>query len=133
MFKSLADRDTGHLQLILGILESGASYLLLTPSEMDDIARTARQKPTRGRNTYPASDFLSLSPISFETVDALTKKLKSYTQSTKSSRKKNRATVESRANEEPHDSSQSNKTYVRGERSRRYAFEQQRSAHESLC
>jgi hypothetical protein len=129
VFRTLGDKETGRLELILGILDSGASYLLVTPAEMERLERETRERPFRGRNPYPLSDYLSLSPIVFDSEALFLKKLKSYARSAKASRKKN-----SRLNEVPRDTSQANKTYALGghSTSTRYAFEHQRYASDTI-
>ena len=122
VFRTLADRETGRLELILGIRISGASNLLLTCAEYDRLARVAHERPYR--NPTPLSEFSNLSPIAFESVDELAKKLKTYTQCANRTN-----TAKQRAKADPHDTSQANRIYSQGTVSLRYTFEEQRCAY----
>ncbi|KAH7906362.1 hypothetical protein BJ138DRAFT_1016351 [Hygrophoropsis aurantiaca] len=66
-----------YLELVLGILPCGASYVLMTEKQM--VAFSARHRE-RVPNKHPveASYFTSLSPIRFFSLDDLSKKLATY-------------------------------------------------------
>ncbi|KAI6137517.1 hypothetical protein EDD17DRAFT_1501627 [Pisolithus thermaeus] len=106
------------LELVLGILPCGASYVLLTTEQMHLFTQKYRLNIPRG--SWRSSDFLSLSPIYFHSEAELSSKLATYKQRP---RNKNR-----RETEEPRDNSQANRGYVAGPVSVHYRayFEQQR-------
>jgi len=84
----------GGIELILGVLPSGATYLLLEEGPFLHLFRRSRDRPWR------SSDFTSLSPVSFETREALEKKLTQYVHN-----KKNK-------NGQPRDRSKANTAYT---------------------
>ncbi|KAI6152916.1 hypothetical protein EDD17DRAFT_1705389 [Pisolithus thermaeus] len=106
------------LELVLGMLPCGASYVLLTTEQMHLFTQKYRLNIPRG--SWRSSDFLSLSPIYFYSEAELSSKLATYKQRP---RNKNR-----RETEEPRDNSQANRGYVAGPASVHYRayFEQQR-------
>ncbi|KAI6001785.1 hypothetical protein EDD15DRAFT_2227499 [Pisolithus albus] len=106
------------LELVLGILPCGASYVLLSTEQMHLFTQKYRLNIPRG--SWRSSDFLSLSPIYFRSEAELSSKLSTYKQRP---RNKNR-----RETEEPKDNSQANRGYVSGPISVHYRayFEQQR-------
>ncbi|KAI6008775.1 hypothetical protein F5J12DRAFT_719487 [Pisolithus orientalis] len=106
------------LELVLGILPSGASYVLLSTEQMHSF--TQKHRLSIPRRSWRSSDFLSLSPIYFRTEAELSSKLVTYKQRP---RNKNR-----RETEEPKDNSQANRGYVAGPISVHYRayVEQQR-------
>ncbi|KAI6021006.1 hypothetical protein EDC04DRAFT_2575804 [Pisolithus marmoratus] len=127
MIHALASEASGHfrpggshtpLELVLGILPCGASYVLLTTEQMHLFTQKHRLHIPRG--SWRSSDFLSLSPIHFRSEAELSSKLATYKQRP---RNKNR-----RETEEPRDNSQANRGYVAGPISVHYRayFEQQR-------
>lgn len=62
----------------VGIKKSGTSHLLLTRDQAQGFTRTRGTDSLNIRgNPLSAQDFESLSPISFDTVDALNKKMSS--------------------------------------------------------
>ncbi|KIJ67190.1 hypothetical protein HYDPIDRAFT_84951 [Hydnomerulius pinastri MD-312] len=91
------------IELVLGILPSGASYLLMTTEQM--LSFTHKYRLSTPRNPWKATEFLSLSPIYFHSAQELSAKLATYKQRP---RNKNRREVE-----EPQDNSQANRGYVR--------------------
>lgn len=106
------------LELVLGILPCGASYVLLTTEQMHLFTQKYRLNIPRG--SWRSSDFLSLSPIYFRSEAELSSKLATYKQRP---RNKNR-----RETEEPRDNSQANRGYISGPVLVHYRayFEQQR-------
>lgn len=87
-----------------GILPSGASYLLMTGEQMLEFTLRHRLQIPR-ESPWKTTDFLSLSPIYFSSIDELSAKLATYKQRP---RNKNR-----REFEEPQDNSQANRGYVK--------------------
>ncbi|KAI6144380.1 hypothetical protein BKA82DRAFT_4177387 [Pisolithus tinctorius] len=82
------------LELVLGILPSGASYVLLSTEQMHSF--TQKHRLSIPRRPWRSSDFLSLSPVYFRTEAELSSKL---------------ATIGGET-EEPKDNSQANRGYV---------------------
>ncbi|KIJ19705.1 hypothetical protein PAXINDRAFT_109171 [Paxillus involutus ATCC 200175] len=93
----------GPIELVLGILPSGASYLFMTTEQM--LAFTHKHRLRTPRSPCRAMDFLSLSPIYFNSNQELTAKFATYKQRP---RNKNRRDLE-----EPLDNSQANRGYVK--------------------
>lgn len=91
------------ISCVPGILPSGASYLLMTSEQMLEFTHKHRlQAP---RDSWKAKEFLSLSPIYFNSLDELSAKIATYKQRP---RNKNR-----RESETPQDNSQANRGYVK--------------------
>ncbi|KIO00662.1 hypothetical protein M404DRAFT_1003660 [Pisolithus tinctorius Marx 270] len=113
------------LELVLGILPSGASYVLLSTEQMHSF--TQKHRLSIPRRPWRSSDFLSLSPVYFRTEAELSSKLATYKQRP---RNKNR-----RETEEPKDNSQANRGYVAGPISVHYRayVEQQRMLYHLLA
>lgn len=65
------------IELVLGILPCGASYVLMTSHQMWTFVRKHRQRPP-GKRPWKVDDFVSLSPIYFATKSDLQDKLKTY-------------------------------------------------------
>lgn len=66
-------------ELVLGIRPNGASYLHLSVDQMRTlIRRYPTYAPFARRDPFPASEFISLSPICFRTEDELKRKLAKY-------------------------------------------------------
>ncbi|KAF9221128.1 hypothetical protein BS17DRAFT_712520 [Gyrodon lividus] len=91
------------IELVLGILPSGASYLLMSTEQM--LAFTHKHRLSTPRSPWRATDFLSLSPIYFDSRQELSAKFAAYRQRP---RNKNRRDLE-----ETQDNSQANRGYVR--------------------
>jgi hypothetical protein len=71
--------------LILGIMDSGCSYILATQAQMTKITIHAQQRDRTGYirspiRPDPANFYASLSPISFESTTSLHAKMKTYEQ-----------------------------------------------------
>ncbi|KAF8127847.1 hypothetical protein EV363DRAFT_1341549 [Boletus edulis] len=90
------------VELVLGILPSGASYLLMTGEQMQTF--TLKHRLNIPKTPWRASDFRSLSPIYFNSTDELSAKFATYKQRP---RNKNR-----RDHEKPLDNSQANRGFV---------------------
>ncbi|KAF8553061.1 hypothetical protein OG21DRAFT_1308971 [Imleria badia] len=90
------------VELVLGILPSGASYLLITSEQMHEF--THKHRLGVRREPWRANDFLSLSPIYFNDVEELSAKIATYKQR---ARNQNRRDLE-----KPLDNSQANRGYV---------------------
>ena len=104
------------VELVLGILNTGASYLLVTDSQMKTIIRfRGLPRPRAPRN---ASHYTSLSPITFRSSTELFAKLKTYDQN---ARKKKSGRSQGQ------DTSQANKMFNQHNPARAY-FEHQRCA-----
>ncbi|KAJ4487897.1 hypothetical protein J3R30DRAFT_3432133 [Lentinula aciculospora] len=72
------------ITLTLGILPSGASVLLLTPTQLDQIYSYWRfHYPPPLSEVHSSSSFESLSPIEFGDIDSLAAKLRSLTPNSK--------------------------------------------------
>ncbi|TDL24994.1 hypothetical protein BD410DRAFT_826908 [Rickenella mellea] len=100
VFNTLADDEKpSKLELILGIIPNGASYLLMTSDQMSTLTRSHTHCRPNGRPSL-ATQFTSLSPIIFRSVEELLRKVKTY--STQARKKKsaqnNRDIDTSRAN-----------------------------------
>ncbi|THH27430.1 hypothetical protein EUX98_g6762 [Antrodiella citrinella] len=80
----------GGIELILGVLPSGATYLLLEEGPFLRLFRRSRDRP------WSSSDFRSLSPIYFDSREALEKKLEQYVHNKKN--KKGQPRDRSKAN-----------------------------------
>ena len=127
VFNALSDekhdkRDIG-VELVLGILPNGASYILATPAQMNKISSYCRGGRL-GRGQL-ASDYASLSPIHFRSLSDLERKVRSYLQKARKGAKAfRRETVGN-----PVDNSQANKPYFLGNSANtsRANFEHQRS------
>ncbi|KAG1748154.1 hypothetical protein EDB19DRAFT_1630341 [Suillus lakei] len=65
------------IELVLGILPYGASYVLMTSHQMWAFVRKHHLRPPR-RPSWRVDDFVSLSPIYFATKGDLQDKLKTY-------------------------------------------------------
>jgi hypothetical protein len=65
------------IELVLGILHNGASYVLMTSHQMWTFARKHRLRPPL-RRPWTVNEFASLSPIYFATKVDLQDKLKTY-------------------------------------------------------
>ncbi|KAF9486424.1 hypothetical protein BDN70DRAFT_869967 [Pholiota conissans] len=92
------------VDLILGITEHGSSHLLLTGPQVLKLKRISRLS-FPSRLPFLASDFESLSPVSFFSVDELVKKLAFH---------KPKAKGKKSGSDAPADSSQANKGYNPG-------------------
>ncbi|KAF9242855.1 hypothetical protein BU15DRAFT_43401 [Melanogaster broomeanus] len=91
------------VELVLGVLPSGASYLLMTAEQM--LAFTHKHRLRTPRGPWRATDFISLSPIYFNSIQELSEKIATYKQRP---RNKNRRDLE-----ETQDNSQANRGYVK--------------------
>lgn len=65
------------IELVLGILHNGASYVLMTSHQMWTFSRKHRLRPSH-RRPWKVDKFASLSPIYFATKSDLQDKLKTY-------------------------------------------------------
>lgn len=117
VFDALKEKDG--TELVLGVLPSGASYVLATSEQFERISSSFR----RGHPVRPdlASDYASLSPITFRTLEEFERKVKSLQQK---SRKKGKRNFEG----EQIDNSQANKAFFLGNSTNlsRSNFEHQR-------
>ncbi|EDR04042.1 uncharacterized protein LACBIDRAFT_295134, partial [Laccaria bicolor S238N-H82] len=68
----LHNRHNAPIELILGIRISGTTHLLLTHDEVSGLCRRNRNLPWPRGRPFLSSDFESLSPIYFNTVEELT-------------------------------------------------------------
>ncbi|EGN97442.1 hypothetical protein SERLA73DRAFT_75125 [Serpula lacrymans var. lacrymans S7.3] len=66
------------IELVLGVLRSGATYVLMSREQMLSFTRLAGLRPSN--SSWHSSAFISLSPISFSTAEEFTKKIQSYRQ-----------------------------------------------------
>ncbi|KAL5511280.1 hypothetical protein ACEPAH_4496 [Sanghuangporus vaninii] len=73
-----ADEKKNEIELVLGIMDTGASYLLVTDSQMKTIIRF--RNLARPWAPHHASHYASLSPITFRSSAELYAKLKTYDQ-----------------------------------------------------
>ncbi|KAG1744996.1 uncharacterized protein EDB91DRAFT_1122053 [Suillus paluster] len=104
------------VELVLGILPNGASYVLMTSHQMWAFVRKHGLRPPR--KPWKVDNFLSLSPIYFATKNDLQEKLKTY--KVKAQKKKQ--------DKDKEDNSPANRGFIRGDYpdSPRAFFENQR-------
>ncbi|KAH8117005.1 hypothetical protein DFH11DRAFT_1143474 [Phellopilus nigrolimitatus] len=79
--KGKSEAESKGIELVLGMLNTGASYLLVSRDQMDRILRYASHRfPSRLDQPRLASHYASLSPISFFSPAELNAKIKTYAQ-----------------------------------------------------
>ncbi|KAG9312525.1 hypothetical protein JVU11DRAFT_6920 [Chiua virens] len=94
------------IELVLGILPSGASYLLMSSEQVLEFTLRHRLPPRNDRGSWRSSDFVSLSPIHFTSSEELAAKISTYKQRPRNNNRRESAS-------EPLDNSQANRGYVR--------------------
>ncbi|KII88895.1 hypothetical protein PLICRDRAFT_589201 [Plicaturopsis crispa FD-325 SS-3] len=117
-------KGESYVELVLGILPSGASYLLVTADQFHALTfRHHCLEPKPSQRPWSATDFMSLSPIVFHDVGELKQKIGTY---------KHKAGKNISG-----DTSQANKAYVSSGNDRtagesRAAYEQQRLLYRTI-
>ncbi|KAF7297859.1 hypothetical protein HMN09_01006700 [Mycena chlorophos] len=79
VYDALSDRETGDLELLLGIKTSGTSHLLVSEDTLQNLFRNTRHARRNQRPSFRAGDFESLSPLVFKTRSSFAKKLDDLT------------------------------------------------------
>ncbi|KAI5117473.1 hypothetical protein M0805_007178 [Coniferiporia weirii] len=82
---SVSEAKGKNIEMVLGMLNTGCSYLLVTEEQMDQIIRYAGTQVDSRRldHPQPAASYASLSPISFSSSGELYAKAKTFTQKSK--------------------------------------------------